>query len=61
MKSMADLYVGLLNVDHISTMDKMQVVNLKTSVVARQFWPIFDQYRPTIIPGYNGSIFKLTK
>jgi hypothetical protein len=43
-------------------MYKMQVVNFQTSVVAIKAvlannGLIFDQYRPTIIPGYTGSIF----
>jgi hypothetical protein len=35
IKSMADLYLPY----HTNTMDKMQIVNLQTSVVARQYWP----------------------
>jgi hypothetical protein len=36
IKSMADIY---FKVDHVSAMDKTQVVNLQNSVVARQYWP----------------------
>jgi hypothetical protein len=42
----------------------MQVVNLQTYVVARILANkglIFDQYRPTKIPGYDGSLFQLTE
>jgi hypothetical protein len=34
--------------DHISTMDEMQFVDLRTSVVARQYWPTTVYYSTSI-------------